>query len=206
LLEKISSFTSAIIGKIFESLPKRNSAVCKSGNLLKMEPRTLFPWITSWSDRSIVNLATLGPVGRMRKAPGTWGSAAGLLWAVAFFWPLGPFGYVLLLVGSVYFATAICDEAEKRLGLRDPGMIVLDEFVALPVCFMGLPGLLSPAWMPWFLIGGFLVFRFFDIVKPLGINRLQKLPGGLGVVADDLAAALATCLVLHAAFWVLYLN
>lgn len=158
----------------------------------------------NWSDRTVVNLATVGPVGRVRMAPGTWGSLAGLPFTLAFFWPLDPISYLFLLVLCVYFATAICHEAEKRLGLRDPGMIVLDELVAIPVCFMGLPRLLSTDLLPWFLIAGFLLFRFFDILKPLGISRLQNLPGGLGVVADDLAAGVVTCLLLHSAFWVIY--
>ena len=46
-------------------------------------------------------------------------------------------------------------------------------------------------------VAAFCIFRFFDILKPLGINRIQRLPGGLGVVADDVAAALATCVVLN---------
>jgi phosphatidylglycerophosphatase A len=52
------------------------------------------------------------------------------------------------------------------------------------------------------LVAGFLLFRLFDITKPFGIGRLQSLPAGWGVVADDLAAALATCATLHIGFWV----
>ena len=51
-------------------------------------------------------------------------------------------------------------------------------------------------------VAGFLLFRFYDILKPLGIARLQTLPGGWGVVADDVAAALAACATLHIAAWV----
>lgn len=51
------------------------------------------------------------------------------------------------------------------------------------------------------LLAGFALFRFFDIAKPWGIARLQRLPGGWGVVVDDLAAALATCATLHLGVW-----
>ena len=98
-------------------------------------------------------------------------------------------------------AVAICGEAEFRLGRRDPGEVILDEFVAMPLCFLGWPLLVGPAPAWAVFMAGFALFRFFDIVKPLGIARLQELPAGWGVVADDVAAALATCGVLHLAQW-----
>ena len=86
-----------------------------------------------------------------------------------------------------------------RLNRRDPGEVILDEFVAIPLCFLGWPLLVGPvpAWAVF--ISGFALFRLFDIWKPFGIRRLQDLPGGWGVVADDLAAALLTCAVMHGA-------
>jgi phosphatidylglycerophosphatase A len=78
----------------------------------------------------------------------------------------------------------------------------LDEFVVMPLCFLGWQAL-PAAWVAdarWAVfLGGFGLFRLFDIAKPLGISRLQDLPGGWGVVADDVAAALAACATLHAA-------
>ncbi|MEY2881178.1 MAG: hypothetical protein RLZZ15_3558 [Verrucomicrobiota bacterium] len=158
-------------------------------------------WTRGWPTPLVVALATLGPIGRRLPAPGTWGSAAGLLWvAGAFWWPQLGLGCTLALVlASAYAAVAICGEAELRLGKSDPGEVILDEFVAMPLCFLGVPlanGPL-PAWGVW--LAGFAVFRFFDIAKPLGIRRLQALPGGWGVVVDDLAAAVATAGTLHAA-------
>lgn len=145
----------------------------------------------------MLNFATIGPVGRIRKAPGTWGSVAGLLYFTLFFYDLGIFGTLLIGGLGVYLAIAMCGEAEFRLGKRDPGEIVLDEFVAIPFCFLAWQPLMRVA-PPWAIfLAGFALFRFFDILKPLGISKLQDLPDGWGVVADDVAAALATNLTLH---------
>lgn len=163
--------------------------------------RDTYPWVGYLPTHVVVNLATLGPVGRVKRAPGTAGAFVGLLLATAFVLPLPPIAYLLSLLALTYFAIAICDEAEQRLGKRDPGEIVLDEAVAMPLCFIGLNPMLAElqaqhlAWIAYLI--GFALFRFFDIFKPLGIRRLQHLPGGIGVVVDDHAAALATAICLH---------
>jgi phosphatidylglycerophosphatase A len=149
---------------------------------------------------TVLNCATLGPLGRRLPAPGTWGSVAGLMYFTAIFADrYGVIGTLLMTAIGAYVAIAICGEAEFRLGRRDPGEVILDEFVAIPLCFLGWPSLVGPlpAWAI-FLIG-FGLFRIFDILKPFGIKRLQDLPAGWGVVVDDLAAALLTCAVMHAA-------
>jgi phosphatidylglycerophosphatase A len=57
-------------------------------------------------------------------------------------------------------------------------------------------------WPPWVIfIAGFLLFRLFDIAKPFGIRKLEDLPGGWGIMFDDVAAALLACLALHGAAW-----
>lgn len=148
----------------------------------------------------LVNLATLGPLGRVKKGPGTVGSVAGIALYALLFHRATLLGFVFLAVLLAYLAMAICDGAEKRLGMRDPGMIVLDEFVAVPLVFIGMNGhggLLETHGGWPVLIAGFALFRLFDIAKPLGISKLQNLPGGIGCVADDLAAGLAACLSLH---------
>ncbi|MGC4073833.1 MAG: phosphatidylglycerophosphatase A [Nibricoccus sp.] len=157
---------------------------------------------------TVLALARLGPVGRL-KAPGTWGSLAGLMYQLVFFLYLPPIVGFLCTLPGLWLAVAMCGEAEFRLGRRDPGEVVLDEFVVMPLCFLGWKSMhaafvtILPAWAtqgPWVvLLAGFALFRFFDILKPLGISKLQNLPGGWGVVADDAAAALATCATLHGA-------
>jgi phosphatidylglycerophosphatase A len=157
-------------------------------------------WTHALSTSVVVNAATLGPLGRAKKAPGTVGSVAGLgLYAVCFH-HVSPIGFILLAGLLAYFAVAFCDAAERRLHMRDPGMIVLDEFVAVPLVFVGMGGsggiIAQHGGWP-VLLAGFALFRLFDIVKPFGIKQLQNLPGGLGCVADDLAAGLAACISLH---------
>jgi phosphatidylglycerophosphatase A len=136
----------------------------------------------------------------MKKAPGTWGSVAGLGVYSVFFHYATPIGFIILAVFAAYLSVAICDAAEKRLQMRDPGMIVLDEVVAVPLVFIGMGGhnglIVQHGGWP-VLLAGFLLFRLFDILKPFGITRLQNLPGGLGCVADDLAAGIASCFCLH---------
>jgi phosphatidylglycerophosphatase A len=153
----------------------------------------------------VISCATLGPVGRARRAPGTWGSLVGLIYQLVVFHPLarnvtGQIILLLLIATGIWFAIAICAEAEFRLGKRDPGEVVLDEFVSMPLCFIGWPAMLVGPWAmhPWAIfVAAFALFRLFDITKPLGIKKLQDLPGGIGVVVDDVAAAILTCVVLH---------
>jgi phosphatidylglycerophosphatase A len=149
----------------------------------------------------VVTFATLGPLGRQLTAPGTWGTLAGVLYFLVFFPRLGIGGNLLVTAIASYFAVGICGEAEKRLRKKDPGEVVLDEVVAVPLCFLGWHALIA-VWPVWVvLLAGFGLFRLFDILKPFGIRRLQWLPGGWGVVIDDLAAALMACGTLHVAAW-----
>ena len=162
--------------------------------------RLNFFWTQFLSTRIIVNLATLGPIGRVRNAPGTVGSIAGLFLYAVVFQSVGPIEFLLLISILSYLAMAICDAAESRLQMRDPGMIVLDEFIAMPLVFFGMGGsaglVVEHGGWP-VLLAGFILFRIFDILKPFGIARLQNLPGGIGCVVDDLVAALAACCCLH---------
>ena len=153
-------------------------------------------------DKLIVGLATLGPIGKKLPAPGTFGS----LTALAVFGGLSATqmgdnpmiihcSFAILALLSI----SICGQAERILGKEDPQEVILDEFVAQPLVFIGTPlsfGQDSILTSLLILACGFALFRFFDILKPIGISRLQKLPGGLGVVADDVAAAGAAGLCL----------
>jgi phosphatidylglycerophosphatase A len=148
----------------------------------------------------IVQIATLGPLGRL-KAPGTWGSAAGLLW-----WALvvrfahqkgGPHEFIF---DSLVVLTAIllCGVAAAFIGKKDPSEVILDEFAAMPLVFLFNPHVYGGATSLVFILLGFLFFRLFDITKPFGIKALEKLPGGFGIVLDDVMAATYANLALQA--------
>ena len=158
-------------------------------------------WPRRLATPTVLALARVGPCGRARHAPGTWGSVAGTLYfalLVAGLRPLHTWEILLVTAAAFPLAVAICGEAEARLGKRDPGEVVLDEFIVIPLCFLGWSRLAASGPPEWaLLLAGFALFRLFDILKPLGIARLQELPGGWGVVLDDVAAALATCGALH---------
>ena len=160
------------------------------------------PWPRLLPIPLVIGAATLGPLGRRLPAPGTWGSLAGVLYFAAFYYHASIGAVLLASVIGAYLAVGICSEAEIRLRKKDPGEVVLDEFVAIPLCFLGWRTLsaVAPPWV--LLLAGFALFRLFDIVKPFGIRRLQALPGGWGVVVDDLAAALAACATLHIGAWI----
>ena len=133
--------------------------------------------------RLALAIATCGYVGHVPIAPGTAGSAAGL----ALFWAVRGTGsaaveialVVVLGLAGIWSAGI----AERRLGMVDPGPIVIDEVVGMLITLLLLPVNLVGATV------GFLVFRILDIVKPWPAGRFEALPGGLGVMADDAMAA-----------------
>jgi phosphatidylglycerophosphatase A len=127
-------------------------------------------------------VATLGGVGRAPVAPGTAASAL----TVLALWLLGlsPLALALLLVAVTVLGVWAADEAERVLGGKDPGAIVVDE-----VAGMTLAALLVPP-TPSALLVAFVLFRLFDVLKPFPANDSQRLRGGLGVMVDDLIAGL----------------
>ncbi|MSU46914.1 MAG: phosphatidylglycerophosphatase A [Lacunisphaera sp.] len=155
-------------------------------------------WPRIFSTRFVCAVTTLGPLGRKLPAPGTWGSLAGLLYFLVLFrharWEVT----VVWTALAGYGAVAFCGDAARRLGKTDPSEVILDEFVVMPLVFLGWRAGWLAALPDWaVLLTGFALFRFYDILKPLGIARLQRWPGGWGIVADDFAAALVTCATLH---------
>ncbi|MGQ0636648.1 MAG: phosphatidylglycerophosphatase A family protein [Planctomycetaceae bacterium] len=136
----------------------------------------------STADRAILALATGLGVGCIPVAPGTWGSLLGLPLALAL--QQFPVGAQLAAAAACFLGgVAICSRAARLLGRDDPPTIVFDEIAAMPVVF--LPVALTPATA----LIGWALFRLFDITKPWPARRLERLPAGLGIMADDLAAA-----------------
>jgi phosphatidylglycerophosphatase A len=125
-------------------------------------------------------------------APGTAGSAVGL----ALFWPLAGLPLVPLLgvVALVAVAgVAAGGHVARRAGRKDPGLVVIDEVVGMWVTLLGLP------FNPLTAALGFLAFRAMDIVKPYPARQLEGLPGGVGIMADDVMAGIYANLLLRVA-------
>jgi len=140
-------------------------------------------------------LATLGPVGHAPIAPATAASAVVAL--IGWFLPAPPLALALvLMVAGGALAVWICGEAEKELG-HDAHPIVADEVVGQSLALLLVPH----RWL--YFAAAFVLFRIFDVWKPLGANEAQKLPGGLGVVMDDVIAGLSACGALHLGAWLL---
>src|SRR5436190_290245 len=138
-------------------------------------------------------VATALGVGYIPVAPGTFGSALGLLlWAV-----LPPTTLVHAAVIVVLFVAGSWSGsvAERHFGRTDPGQVVVDEVMGMLITLFAIPVGWSGA------IVGFFLFRAADIVKPFPANRLERLHGGVGVMADDGMAAIYANLALRAIVW-----
>jgi len=131
------------------------------------------------------NIATLGFIGYFPVAPGTFGSLAALVF-VALLKP-AQFHHLLLVIAFAVVGTIASHHAEKTLNQKDSGHIVIDEFAGYTLSVLSLP-----ATVPY-LTAGFLLFRFFDILKPPPIRWIERtFPGGIGVMSDDLMAGVYT--------------
>jgi phosphatidylglycerophosphatase A len=152
---------------------------------------------TTRTARAAQLIATVGGLGDLLPAPGTTaGSApAALLWSAAVLAVPGWWPRLVTTLALTLAATAIGVWAAGAEGVRrsvgDPGPVVIDEvagqwltfLVALPLAALG-----GARDVLVFAGGGFLLFRIFDVVKPWPVRPLERLPGGAGIVADDLAA------------------
>ena len=142
-------------------------------------------------------IATLGPVGSSPIAPASGASAIVVL--VGWFLPVPPLWVALVAILAcagigVWSATV----AELTLG-HDAKPIVIDEVVGQSLALLLVPH------TPLAFFAAFVLFRVFDVLKPLGAREIQRLPGGWGVVADDVIAGITACGTYHLAAWALRL-
>lgn len=142
-------------------------------------------------DRLIIAIATGMYSGFIARAPGTWGSAFALIpWYFCRNLSLPHYLIVLFFLFILGFFTA--GSAEKILDQPDPGCIVIDEILGMFITLTLAPN--HPA--AW--ITGFLLFRFFDIVKPFPVSWLDThLHGGIGIMIDDVVAGIYALICLH---------
>ena len=133
-------------------------------------------------------------------APATVASfAVTVLWFLAWIW-LGPIPIWLnaVLICVVTLVGVPVASRLERIHGQDPSLVVIDEVAGMLVTFLGV----STGAVGWLL--AFFWFRFFDIFKPLGIRRLEKLDGGLGIMADDLGAGVLACICTHVSLRLLW--
>jgi len=139
-------------------------------------------------------LATGFYLGKLRPAPGTWGTLLGVpvVWA---FHQASPLAYLLFSGLLLVFAIGVAELYENFSGQHDPGQVVIDEVVGFVIAMTWLPS----QWP--FYLAAFVLFRFFDILKPFPISVIDKrVRGGVGTILDDVAAGLITNLVLQIVF------
>jgi phosphatidylglycerophosphatase A len=149
-------------------------------------------------DYAALAIATFG-VGYLPLIPGTFGSLVGVL-------------IFLLLVQSVALQLFVipvivvlgiwaASRTEKLLGKKDPGKVVVDEVAGQMIALTPLPFMADGPWLVWVIVS-FNLFRLFDIFKPYPARRFESLPGGFGIMADDLVAgiygAIVTAIVIAA--------
>lgn len=136
-------------------------------------------------------VATAFGAGYSPIAPGTAGSLIGL----ALFWPLhmAPTWAQVAVTAAVYFAgVAASSRLARNLGRKDPGLAVVDEVVGMWVSLLFLP------FTPLTALAAFLLFRALDVFKPWPARQFESLPGGWGIMTDDVMAGIYANLVLYA--------
>ena len=162
-------------------------------------------------------IATCG-VGYLPLAPGTWGSLVGIGVyvlvrgaAMKFFFTAGAgrnFNLLHIYYGVIAFelvavfaialvGTWAATRTERLSARKDPGKVVIDEVAGQFIALIPVPFVLGAAW--WTAILAFVLFRFFDIVKPYPARRLESLEGGLGIMADDVVAGVYAAIVVAVA-------
>ena len=141
-------------------------------------PKSRFSWL----------IATFFGIGHLQPGSGTWASAVTvLLWWCAslrlpaeWLLPVAVAASVLITLIGIPPSTVVARES----GRKDPGFVVIDEVAGQMIALIGVP-------VHWkYLLAGFILFRSFDIVKPFPLRRLEQLPGGTGIMMDDVGAGL----------------
>ena len=142
-------------------------------------------------NRALMMLATLGPVGFFKPAPGSWGSAAAVVLA-AILAMLSPWLLEIATLLVCLLGVLAAGRYQTVTSRHDAPEVVIDELAGQWIALLAVP-----LYWRWYLLA-FLLFRLFDIVKPGPVRMAENLPGGIGVMADDIVAGVlaAACLLL----------
>lgn len=144
-------------------------------------------------DEAILAFCRLGVAGLAPKAPGTWGTAFACVLAPFLFFPLAIPLRILLLAALFFVGGWAAGQGELILGQKDPGQIVIDELVG--VWLVMLPFKNASFWL---IFSAFICFRIFDIIKPWPIKASENwLPGGYGIMIDDVIAGLYALAIVY---------
>jgi phosphatidylglycerophosphatase A len=142
-------------------------------------------------------IATFFGIGHLQPGSGTWAAAVTVMlwWAASRSLPAGWEMPAALLISVVITLIGIPPSTvvARESGIKDPGFVVIDEVAGQMIALIGVP-------VHWkYLVAGFILFRSFDIVKPFPLRRLESLPGGTGIMMDDVGAGLYALVLLQ--FW-----
>ncbi|MDX1342839.1 MAG: phosphatidylglycerophosphatase A [Reinekea sp.] len=156
------------------------------------------PSARRWHNHWVHFLAFGFGSGAAPKAPGTFGTLAAIpVFLLLAYLPL--WAYLVVLVLAFALGVYLCGQASEDMGVHDHGGIVWDEFVGFWITMIALP--VHWAW----IIAGFVLFRFFDIIKPWPIGWLDKrVHGGLGIMIDDVIAGIFALAILQVAYQVFF--
>jgi phosphatidylglycerophosphatase A len=147
----------------------------------------LIPEMKTWYGM----MATFGTLGRFSKMPGTLGSmAACVIWIAFGGLPIWAIASVVIL------GTIAADRYEKAVEREDPPEVVIDEVAGCWTACWGFD--------PTYAIVGLFLFRIIDITKPFPVRQMEKLPGGIGIMADDIAGGIMANLLIRAMRWFFY--
>lgn len=160
------------------------------------QPKSLYTRAALW-------VATGFGFGYSPLAPGTIGAIWGIPLALLIMLMIpSVVGQIAVLTGLYLVGIPICTSAARSLGKKDPGAVVWDEIVTVPMVFL----FVESAWVskPVVLLLGFALHRVFDVAKPWPIKKLEALPDGTGIMSDDVVAGAYACVTLHLliAVWV----
>jgi phosphatidylglycerophosphatase A len=140
-------------------------------------------------------VGTFFGIGKLSPGPGTWGSAATVLLWAALASVLSPSLRTPVVIALAVLITLIgipaATQVARGSGTKDPQFVVVDEVAGQLVALIAVP----LAWKSF--LAGFILFRVFDIVKPLPVRQLEAIPEGAGIVLDDVAAGLYALATMH---------
>ncbi len=135
-------------------------------------------------------LSSVFKIGYLPIAPGTWGSLAALILWYIIINTISTFTLITLIIAIFILGVFVSSITESHLAIKDPSIIVIDEWVGQWIALVFLPK--SVVWG----LSAFLLFRIFDIWKPYPINVLDRIKGGFGIMADDVLAGVYTLLII----------